>query len=75
MALSRQPVIATEPTMRMPDESPMAKNSMGMRPSEPRIKPAHPMSVSELPTRMNDRQINFFDVLTISRKRRAPIEV
>jgi hypothetical protein len=75
MALNRQPVIAAEPMMRMPDEIPTANKSTGIRPSEPLIKPAHPISVSELPMKINDRQIKLFEVITMIRKRKAPIEV
>lgn len=64
MALKRQPEIATIAMIRIPDEIPMANESKGNNPRAPKIKPTHPIIVSELPTSISTRQLNSFDVFT-----------
>jgi hypothetical protein len=65
MALSKQPVIATIPMMRTPEEIPNEKEANGINPRVPRIKATHPMMVSELPTFISSLQLNSFEVFTL----------
>jgi hypothetical protein len=64
MALSRQPEIAAIAMIRIPDEIPNANESKGNNPRDPKIKPTHPIMVSELPTFISRRQLNSFEVFT-----------
>ena len=64
MALNKQPVIANIAMTRIPDEIPNANISKGNNPIDPKIKATHPITVSELPTFISNRQLNCFEVST-----------
>lgn len=49
MALSKHPAIATEPIMRMPEDSPKEKVSISKMFKIPKSSPAHPVTTKMLP--------------------------
>ena len=68
MALKRQPVIATEPTTRIPDEMPMENDASSISPLAASSKPKQPMMVSVLPTIMSSLNRNRAPTPTLDRK-------
>lgn len=64
MALNRQPVIATEPMTRMPDEMPMENHAALINPAAASSNATQPMTVSVLPTIMSSLHTNRAWVLT-----------
>ena len=65
MALNKQPVIATDPMTRIPDEIPSAKNSASIKPINASINPLQPIAVSELPTIISMLPICLLDLITL----------
>jgi len=64
MALIKQPIIATIPIIRIPDDNPNANISKGINPMNPKIRTMLPIIVSVLPTFISNWQLNSFEVFT-----------
>ncbi|MDP1674209.1 MAG: hypothetical protein Q8L65_14005 [Burkholderiales bacterium] len=65
MALNKQPIIATDPMTRIPDDIPSAKDSALIKPINASTNPTQPIAVSELPAIISTLPICLLDLITL----------
>jgi hypothetical protein len=64
MALSKHPIMAIMPTMRMPEDKPRAKKSNGISSINPKANVIHPIIARVLPIIISNWQLNDFEKFT-----------